>query len=71
MDSEEIGMTSLIIGAGRKNKADSIDMSAGIIIEKECGEHVQKGDLLLTLYSSSITDFSEANRRALNSITIE
>lgn len=70
MNSEEIGMTSLIIGAGRKSKTDSIDMSAGIIIDKECGEYVKEGDLLLTLYSSSVTDFSDAENRALNSIKI-
>lgn len=70
MNSEEIGMTSLIIGAGRKSKTDSIDMSAGIIIDKECGEYVKEGDLLLTLYSSSVSDFSDAENRALNSIKI-
>lgn len=71
MNSQEIGMTSLILGAGRINKTDSIDMSAGIILERECGDSVKKGDLLLTLYSSSVSDFSEAENRALNAIEIQ
>ena len=70
MNSQEIGMTSLILGAGRKNKTEPIDMSAGIILEHECGDTVKKGDLLLTLYSSAVSDFSEAEARALNAIEI-
>lgn len=71
MDSEEIGMTSLILGAGRATKADSIDMSAGIVLEKEINDTVEKGEPLLTLYSSTVSDFSSAEQRILNAVTIE
>lgn len=70
INSEEIGMTSLILGAGRITKNQPVDPSAGIILNCKKGDCVQKGDLLMTLYSSKITDFSEAERRALNSMKI-
>ncbi len=71
MDSEEIGMTSLILGAGRAVKSADIDMSAGIILERENGDNVQKGEHILTLYSSTVSDFSEAEARILKAVTIE
>lgn len=59
IDSEKIGMAALMTGAGRKNKSDSIDSSAGIVFKKHTGDFVEKGDVILTLYSSVISDFSE------------
>lgn len=70
INSEEIGMTSLILGAGRITKNQPVDPSAGIILNCKKDNKIQKGDLLMTLYSSKITDFSEAERRALNSMKI-
>ena len=70
MNSEEIGMTSLCLGAGRTKKGSKIDMSAGIVIEREIGESVNKGDIIMTLYSSTVSDFSEAAKRAVNSLKI-
>lgn len=69
INSEEIGMASLIIGAGRTEKDSQIDMSAGIVMNCECGEYVGRGDTLLTLYSSTCSDFSAAAQRALNAIS--
>lgn len=71
IDSEEIGMTSLVIGAGRIAKDDAIDMTAGIVMECECGEAVEEGETIMTLYSSVCSDFTEAARRALNAIEFE
>ena len=45
-------------------------MSAGIVIEREIGENVNKGDIIMTLYSSTVSDFSEAAKRAVNSLQI-
>lgn len=70
INSEEIGMTSLILGAGRITKNQPVDPSAGIILNCKKDNKIQKGDLLMTLYSSKITDFSEAEKRALNSMKI-
>ena len=70
INSEEIGMTSLILGAGRITKNQPVDPSAGIVLNCKKDNKIQKGDLLMTLYSSKITDFSEAERRALNSMKI-
>lgn len=51
MDAEKIGIASVILGAGRETKEDTIVMSAGIVLNKKTGDKVEKGDTLATLYS--------------------
>ncbi|QIK57445.1 pyrimidine-nucleoside phosphorylase [Erysipelothrix sp. HDW6A] len=49
----ELGIVSMHLGAGRKTAEDSIDMKAGIILNKEVGDKIEVGDVLATLYSSN------------------
>lgn len=70
INSEEIGMTSLLLGAGRITKNQPVDSSAGIVLNCKKGDEVHKGDLLMTLYSSKTPDFSASEKRALNSMKI-
>ena len=51
IDAYKLGTLSMSLGAGRKNKEDKIDYSAGIIINKNIGDYVKKGDVLMTLYT--------------------
>ncbi len=71
INSEEIGMTSLLLGAGRTEKDAQIDMSAGIVMECSVGDTVYEGDTLMTLYSSVCSDFSQIAVRAVNAVTFE
>lgn len=68
INSEEIGMTSLILGAGRLKKDDTIDMSAGIVMNCTAGDCISVDDTIMTLYSSTVSDFSEASFRAVNAL---
>lgn len=68
LDSQALGMTSLILGAGRISKNDEIDMSAGIVMGCQQGDCLYEGDVLMTLYSSVCSDFSEAAVRALGAV---
>ncbi len=70
MDAEKIGITSVILGAGRETKNDSIDMSAGIILRKKTGDKINKGDTVATLYSNNKTSFTCAEERFLEAITV-
>ncbi len=42
----EIGESAMRLGAGRKTINDTIDMAAGIILNKKVGNHVKKGEIL-------------------------
>lgn len=51
INTMELGITSMRIGAGRETKDEVIDPAAGILLHKKLGDRVSKGDILLTLYS--------------------
>lgn len=51
INTMEIGLTSMRLGAGRETTEDVIDFASGIILNKKIGDYVNKGDLLLTMYS--------------------
>lgn len=70
-DTEELGMVSLLLGAGRIGMDDRIDMSAGIVMSAQPGDYIVAGDTIMTLYSTICSDFSEAAVRAVNAVRSE
>ena len=52
ISSLEIAKLSMHLGAGRQNKDDKIDYSAGIIINKNINDIVEVGDTIMTLYTN-------------------
>lgn len=69
-DAESMGIASVMLGAGRETKDDTIDMSAGIILNKKNGDLVHKGDTIATLYSCNNESFAGAEKRFLSAIQI-
>ena len=55
MNAEKIGIASVMLGAGRESKEDTVDLSAGIVMNKKVGDRVSKGDLLATLYYNDLS----------------
>ena len=70
MQTELIGKTSMLLGAGREKKGDVIDLSAGIWMDKELGDKVKKGDLLATFYTNDKDKIEKAKGIFLNAIII-
>lgn len=59
MNAAQLGKAAMILGAGREKKEDTIDYSAGIVLNKKQGDKVCAGEILATLYSS---DFDKCRR---------
>ncbi len=52
IDALEIGEAAMHLGAGRATKEDSIDMTAGIILNKKVGDYVSVGEKLCDVYTN-------------------
>ena len=52
IDALAIGKGSMHLGGGREVITDTIDMSAGIVLNKKVGDAIKKGELLCTLYTN-------------------
>ena len=59
-DVEKIGNASVLLGAGRIKKEDSIDFAAGITMHKKLGDHVSAGESICTLYADDEALFAPA-----------
>ncbi len=68
INNYEIGMASVIIGAGRGKIDDKIDPKAGIIFYPKIGDKINKGDVIAELHTSSKEKMREAERKIYNSL---
>lgn len=50
--ANEVGVASMMLGAGRQTKEDDIDLSVGLVLHKKVGDKVSEGDALLTIHSN-------------------
>ena len=68
--ANEIGIASMMLGAGRQTKEDVIDLGVGIVLNKKVGEHVEKGENILTIHTNT-KEIDDILYKLDNSITIE
>lgn len=69
MNAEMIGSSSVILGAGRVNKEDAIDYTAGIILHKKTGDKISKGDIIAELYTNDENKIPSAEKMFLEALT--
>jgi len=70
MNTEDCGIASVMLGAGRIVKDGPIDMTAGIVMHKKTGDAVVAGDVLATLYANDESLFEEAEKAYVQALTI-
>lgn len=70
MNAEEIGLVSVLLGAGRSRKEDAIDYAAGLVIEKKIGDYVRVGDVLCTLHTAKPDAVGKATADYLAALTV-
>ena len=68
--ANEIGVASMMLGAGRQTKEDVIDLGVGIVLNKKVGEHVEKDENILTIHTNT-KKIDDILNKLDNSITIE
>jgi len=70
MDTEAVGESSVVLGAGRETKDSPIDFSAGILLRKKPGDRVEKGDVIATLCTNDEKSAAPAAKRFLAAVRI-
>ena len=70
MNTEQCGIASVMLGAGRTVKDGPIDYSAGIVMHKKTGDAVSMSERIATLYASDESLFTNAAQTYLAAITI-
>lgn len=70
IEAEAVGVSAMILGAGRETKEDELDLSAGIILKKKVGDFVNEGDTLAVMHFNREEKFEDAKRRFKNAYII-
>ena len=68
--ANEIGIASMMLGAGRQTKEDVIDLSVGIVLNKKVGDNVKTGESLMTLHSNT-EDVADVLTKIYDNVRIE
>ena len=69
VDAFQVGLTAVILGAGRRKADDDIDPKAGIMVHKKAPQKVAKGDVVMTFYTDNEAILKEAEDRLQKAIT--
>lgn len=70
IDSFEIGMASLELGAGRMTMEDKIDPKAGIIFYPKIGHKISKGELIAEIFTDKKLSIDPVKKKINNAISI-
>ena len=70
INTEEIGLSALMLGAGREKKEDVIDPLVGILVDAKIGDRVEEGDVIGTLYAEDEETAKAAAERFLGAYTL-
>jgi pyrimidine-nucleoside phosphorylase len=65
IDAMEIGLITMLLGAGRAKKDDVVDPAVGIVLAAKVGDKVEQDAPLFTLHANDKTKLATAERRAL------
>lgn len=63
IDTEQVGLASLVLGGGRETKDSDIDLSVGIILRKKVGDQVLKDDVVATIHANDIEKLKQAKEK--------
>lgn len=66
-----VGVSAMILGAGRENKDSVIDLSVGIVLNKKCGDFVNSGDILAFIHSNDPVLTRQSATKMINAYEIK
>ncbi len=67
--ADEIGIASMLLGAGRATKEDTIDLAVGLMLRKKVGDKVAEGESLVTIYANR-EDVEDVKQKIYDNIDI-
>jgi len=69
IDAREVGLTAMLLGAGRAKKGDPIDHAVGVVLQAKIGDDVKRGEPLLTIHANDGDRLAQARERLLAAYT--
>ena len=58
--ADDVGISAMLLGAGRETKESKIDLAVGIVLKKKVGDKVEKDEVLAELYVNDEKNLDDA-----------
>ena len=65
IDAMEVGLTAMLLGAGRAKKGDPVDHAVGVVLRAKVGDYVKSGEPLLTIHANDGDKLAQAREKLL------
>ncbi len=69
IDAMEVGLTAMLLGAGRAKKGDPVDHAVGVVLRAKIGDYIERGKPLLTIHANDIEKSAQAQEKLLAAYT--
>lgn len=70
MNAKQIGLASLLIGAGREHVSDTVDPAVGILMHKRYGDKVSCGEAFASMYVNDERNLAQALDMLVSAVEI-
>ena len=70
IEAEEVGISAMMLGAGRETKEDELDLAAGIVLNKKVGDYVDEQDTIAYMHVNEMKKFEEAKKKGLGVVSL-
>jgi len=70
INTEAVGISGMILGAGRESVDDELDYAVGIEVFKKIGSRISKGEKIATIYYNDDKKLKEAEEMLRNAFTL-
>jgi pyrimidine-nucleoside phosphorylase len=69
IDARGVGLAAMHLGAGRRTKEDTIDLSVGLVLDVKTGDAVVAGQPIGTIYARTLEEARNCEQELLKSLT--
>jgi pyrimidine-nucleoside phosphorylase len=70
IEADEVGLSAMLLGAGRAKKGDVIDHAVGLVLHKKIGDRVEAGDQLVTMHVNNKQNLPEVEQKLKSAIRL-
>lgn len=70
IEADEVGASSIILGAGRETKEDVINKAVGIVLNKKINEYVKAGDVLAYIHGDDEEKVQASAKRLIRAFEV-
>ncbi len=67
--SDEVGISAMMLGAGRESLDSEIDLAAGIMLTKKVGDPIKKGETIAVFHTNRQNALESAEKRFMDAYT--